>query len=511
MNRGKRAVYNSVASIASQIITMVCGFILPRLILSYFGSSYNGITASVTQFLSISSLLFAGIGGATKASFYKSLAKNDTKQISATVKATEIFMRKIAMIFVAIVIAFSVGYPYLVQNEFDWLFSSSLVLIISISTFVQYYFGITYQLLFQADQRQYVYTLLGGATIVLNTIIAVVLMKLGIGIHGVKLGSTAAYCITPLVLNVMGKKQYHIDKNVEPDFSSISQRWDAFFHQVAWFIHTNTDIAILTICTNTKEISVYSIYYLIAEGIKNVMRSLIVGVEAAFGNIMANHEEETLKEDVMHYETMLHVFSSIIFVAAYVLITPFVQVYTMGVTDVNYIRYTFGHLAIIGEMLYILRSPYEALINAAGHFKQTKKYAFIEVFINLTISIALAKKYGIIGVVIGTVVAISIRNICYGMYVSRNLIHRNCWVLLKRFLVTGLSMVLIIICSQCIHEPEKISYINWVIYAIEITITAIIITTVVNYLFFKRAFIQMLTKLINIAGRMKKTRNKKNP
>ena len=143
MDRGKKALYNSLASAVSQIVTMVCGFILPRLILSTFGSSYNGITASVSQFLSVIALLRAGVGGATRASLYQSLANNDTKRTSATVKATEIFMRKVALIFLGIVTIFAIFYPYLVKDEFEWGFAASLILIISLSTFIQYFFGIT--------------------------------------------------------------------------------------------------------------------------------------------------------------------------------------------------------------------------------------------------------------------------------------------------------------------------------------------------------------------------------
>ena len=137
MSRAKKAVYNSMASALSQIVTLICGLILPRMILGAFGSSYYGITASVSQFLSVIALLRAGVGGATRAALYKSLAQKDIQQISATVKATEIFMRKVALIFLGIVLAFSALYPYLVRNEFEWGFAASLVLIISLSTFVQ--------------------------------------------------------------------------------------------------------------------------------------------------------------------------------------------------------------------------------------------------------------------------------------------------------------------------------------------------------------------------------------
>lgn len=147
MNRGKKAAYNSIASLVAEIIAIICGFVLPRLIISNFGSSYNGLTQSVSQFLSIVALMRAGVGGATRAALYKSLANNNEKQISATILATEHFMRKVALIFAFFVIAFSCVYPLIVRSDFDWFFSATLVLIISLSTFVEYYFGITYQIL----------------------------------------------------------------------------------------------------------------------------------------------------------------------------------------------------------------------------------------------------------------------------------------------------------------------------------------------------------------------------
>lgn len=504
MDRGKKAFYNSIASTCAQVVTMVCGFILPRLILSTFGSSYNGITASVSQFLSVIALLRAGIGGATRASLYKSLAYNDTKKISATVKATEVFMRKIALIFLGIVIMFSVFYPFLVKDEFEWGFAASLILIISLSTFIQYFFGITYQMLFQADQRQYIAAGISTVATVLNTMIAVILIKLGVGIHGVKLGSAAAYSITPFALNYLAKKEYHLDKKARPDFSTINQRWDAFFHQLAGFIHNNTDITLLTVFTNTKEISVYTVYYLVANGLRNMMNTLVVGVESAFGNIIAKKEDETLKKNVVYYETMLHVCCSILFGAALVLVTPFVQVYTKGVVDVNYIRYTFGYLVIIGEMLFVLRSPYEALVNAAGHYKQTKKYAFTEAGINLFLSILMVRQYGLVGVVVGTIIAILFRNLAYGSYVSQEIIHRDLIVFVKRFLVTGLTVISISLISRFLPKPEMTTYWNWVVYAVMVTLLSIVLTVFFNYIFFRNDMFQMLKKVVSILKRVGK-------
>lgn len=53
----KRLIYNTISSLFFQVTTIVCGFILPRLILNAFGSNVNGLVNSITQFLGIISFL----------------------------------------------------------------------------------------------------------------------------------------------------------------------------------------------------------------------------------------------------------------------------------------------------------------------------------------------------------------------------------------------------------------------------------------------------------------------
>ena len=73
---------NTFASLLSQITALVCGFILPRLFLEYYGSSVNGLINSITQFLGVISFLELGVGAVVQSSLYKPLAAQDNNQIS---------------------------------------------------------------------------------------------------------------------------------------------------------------------------------------------------------------------------------------------------------------------------------------------------------------------------------------------------------------------------------------------------------------------------------------------
>ena len=106
-SRFKKAMINTVTELILEVVTAICGFILPRLILSHFGSAYNGITQSVSQFISCVALLKSGIGSVTRAALYKPLAEQDSFTLSAVTNATAQYMRRVALIFSVGVIGFA--------------------------------------------------------------------------------------------------------------------------------------------------------------------------------------------------------------------------------------------------------------------------------------------------------------------------------------------------------------------------------------------------------------------
>ena len=52
-----RIIKNSSLAIIYELIAVLSGLILPRLIMVNFGSAYNGIISSITQFLSFAVLM----------------------------------------------------------------------------------------------------------------------------------------------------------------------------------------------------------------------------------------------------------------------------------------------------------------------------------------------------------------------------------------------------------------------------------------------------------------------
>lgn len=494
--RSKKAAKNIAVNLILQMVTIISGFIVPRYIIVNFGSDINGVIASIAQFLGFISLMEAGVGGVVCASLYKSLVDNDISKISSVLKATEQFFKKIAYIFLVFSIFVAFLFPYLVKSDFDYWFTFSLVIIIGISTFVQYYFGITYQLLLQADQKKYVAASVQIITIILNTILVVALIRMGAGIHAVKLVSTAVFLVRPLFYNVYVKKHYQIDTNCQPDNMALSQKWDALGHHIAYFLYGHTDIIVLTIFTSVGSVSVYSVYLLVIRGLENLITVVTAGVEAGFGNMIAKGEKKTLYRNFNTYEFICYMMSSILFTTAGIMIQSFISIYTKGITDENYYRPIFAIIILLAECIYCIRLPYHNIVKAAGHFKQTRNGAFLEAAVNIILSIVLVQFYGLVGVVIGTLCATIVRTIQYIVYVSNNVIQRSVLQALKKFIIMSLSSIISIILIFSLGlDLYMDNYVSWVLNA-GIVFSIILIIHIISAFIFYRIEIREIISLI---------------
>lgn len=78
----EKLLLNTFAAIVQQVVTLICGFILPRLIISHYGSATNGLISSITQFLAFFSMMEMGVGAVVRSSLYKPLAGHDHDQVS---------------------------------------------------------------------------------------------------------------------------------------------------------------------------------------------------------------------------------------------------------------------------------------------------------------------------------------------------------------------------------------------------------------------------------------------
>lgn len=488
----KKLFLNTVSSLTNEIAALVMSFILPRLILVYYGSDINGLVTSVTQFLSFISLCELGIGPVIKANLYKPLANKDEHSISCIVKSSQKFFRNIALILVVYTIILASFYPRIVSKDFDFLFTASLVLIISISSFAQYYFGMTNQLLLAANQQAYIQLFITSGSLVLNTVLCILLMRAGASIHTVKLTTSLLYAARPICLSIYVHKHFNINKKVTYKEEPIKQKWNGFAQHVATMAQDNTDTVVLTLFSTLSNVSIYGVYHLVVNGIRQLVNTVFTGMTPLIGALIAQDDKERLNKTFNMFEWTIHTLTTIIFTITGLLLLPFVMLYTSGVTDADYFVPAFGILITICGGLRCLQMIYNTVIHSAGHFRETQVASILEPIINISISVVSVWKWGLIGVAIGTIVSLSYRLIYMIFYLHYNVLYHSFKAVIKQFTVDAISVFAIIIATWFCPKFAS-NYLNWTVNAIFICIISAVTILIMNFIFYRRNVIELFS------------------
>lgn len=492
--RGKRLFYNTLSSLVFQVTTIICGFILPRLILSAFGSEVNGLVNSITQFLGIISFLELGVGAVVQSALYKPLAEKRQDDVSEIISSANKFFTRLGQILLAYVIVLVVVYPRFAGKNFGFAYTATLIVAISISSFAQYFFGIVNRLLLTADQRGYIQYNAQTLAVICNTVACFILIQLGCSIQIVKLTTSLIYLLQPFVIYLYVKQHYSIDKKIKYTKEPIPQKWNGIAQHVAAVILDGTDTIVLTLFATLSDVSIYSVYFLVVKGVKQLFMSMTNGITSLIGELWAKQELEELNKTFSWTEWVIHTGTTFVFGLTAILIVPFVRIYTLGIHDANYIQPLFAALIVAANAGHCLRLPYNIIILAAGHYKQTQRNYIVAAVINIVVSVVTVKAWGLIGVAIGTLAAMGYQTIWMAIYDSRNLIKWPFGNFIKQIFVDAITVAIGFFATRML-SLHTVTYISWVFLAIKTSAVWVIIVLVLNFIFYRNKISGLFGKI----------------
>lgn len=493
--RTKITLLNIVTSIVMQIVSIISGLIVPRLILQTFGSDTNGLISSILQFLNYIALVEGGITGVVAANLYRPLVEGDIKKLCSVISTARVFYKKISIIFIFYAIVIGILYPLLVKTDYNKIYIFILTIVLSIGLFLQYMFSLTYTTLLNADKKAYIISITTIILTIANIILTLVIIKVFPDIIVLKLGSALIFALTPLVLGLFVSKHYAIDWNEPIDKSLIEQRWNGFAINLAFFIHGSTDITLLTFLSDLRTVSVYSVYFLVISKICVLVHSITSSIEPTIGQAYAKNDHILLNHKMDQFEFTTLIVTYFFFILTGLLITPFVMFYTNGINDANYEQPLFGTILVMAEAVYTLRAPHVSLAYSANKFKDITASAYIEAAINIVFSMVFIQKLGLVGVAIGTLMGMLYRGVFHIYFTSKLVPSRTPWRYYRKILIFLIPTVLsVLICVYIFPISEVSLYIlikKAVIYSC-ISVSLFMITSLIFYKNEIRHFISYL-------------------
>ena len=494
--RNKKFAKNGVWSLIQQVIAAICGLLLPQLILSRYGSSVNGVLASITQFLSFITLLQGGVGTVARIAFYKPLAEKSDKEISVAYKTVGNFFKRFAIIFTIYLILLAFFYPIAFDTEFSYQYVFWLVIVVGLASVSEFFWGQASQLLLYSDQKGYIYSIAQVLCLIVSTGLCCMLITRGASIHIVKLVYSLIFTIRPLALFLAVKKLYRIDSSVCENKNLLSQRNSALIRHIAFYIHTSTDVMVLTVFMNSLWVSVYSVHRYVVSCLSTFLTSILGNTEVVFGDMFAKNEKDSLRKYIPVYDLLTKYLSIVVYSTCIILISSFVQIYTKNVHDISYYYPLFAVLLVSGEMIYCMGITYQNVYIAAGHIKKTEWIAVTEALINILISIILVRNHGIVGVAIGTLVAMSFKTMANIFYMQKNVFKLKIAYLIKSNLVSFFCCFTVCAFFMNIVNYIPNTYIEFFLYAGIVFFIVCLFTAIIYFLCFKQYTISIVKKVL---------------
>lgn len=501
MNRTKKFFYNSFFTALLQIVITIVGIILPAVMLECYGSEINGLVSSITQFISYFNLVEAGLANAAVYALYKPLAEKNNDKINKILSTTKKLYFQVGYIFIFLVLGLAVIYPLLVEiSSLSYFNIFILVIILGSSGFLDFFLLAKYRALLTADQNVYIISISSIIYYILNTIIIIVLAKLNFNIVFVRFFAVFAIIVRSLILYFYTKHKYNFIKYSEStDNKLLNKRWDALYLQFLGTVQNGAPIILLTVFSNLFNVSIYSIYNMILNGINNLLSIFTTSLSSSFGEIIVKDKLEKLQEVYKEFEYIFYDVLILIYTLTFILIMPFIALYTNDITDVNYYIPLLGTLFVLNGLLYNLKTPQGMLVISAGLYKETKMQSTIQALIIIVFGIILTPKFGISGMMIASILSNLYRVVDLLFFIPKNLtklpIKNTFYRQLKVFL---LGIIIIILTNKLSFKINN--YLEWLIYALLSGITSCIVILIFDLIFEKSNLKKLYNRFKSVIG-----------
>lgn len=482
--RAKKSFINLIFNIIQQFIGIIIGFILPPLIVSNYGSSINGLISTIKQIVTYAQTTGAGIASAGTYVMYDPIAKKDYKTLSGIFTAVKKMFIKAGNITSLIILMVAIIYPLFVRNDVDMLTTMCLVIMLGACGVSEFYFIGKYQALLSADQKNYIVAIAQSVGNILNLIVSVILIRCSCNIILVETGAMLVYITRVTLLRVYFIKHYkYIDDKKKPLTNKITQRRDAVVHEITALIVNNSSIVLVSLFIGLKQASVLSVYLLIFGGLNAICSIFSNAIYASFGDVIAKKEDKILQNAFDIYECSFIYMIFVIYVITYLMLMPFISIYTKNMTDISYYLPILGTLYVITGLANNIKIPARTLVIACGKFKETKKYSFIEAILNVISQIILINILGIYGAVIGCLISSVYRMFNFIRYTNKEILNIKNNRVYKRIIICSVVGVFIILAINNIIKFNILNYIMWFKYAIIIGVIVIIIYFIIALIF----------------------------
>jgi O-antigen/teichoic acid export membrane protein len=393
-------------------------------------------------------------------------------------------------VYTILILIVSFIYPLFIIGDIDYITMVGLMIVVSVSGASEFFVVGRCRSLLYAHQRVYISSIIQASSIILSLGCALVLIKLNYRIIVVQLSISAVYIFRAIGLELYVRKEYpeySNYKHYKPINKAVEKKNDALIHQITGLISTGSQSIVLSVIVGLEATSVFVVYNIVFSGLFSICSNINTAITPSLGRTIAVGDRTKLKKQFNIVEVCFFSIAAFIFAVCAVMIIPFVSLYTRG-TDINYIDPLMALFFVVYTTCNVLKLPGQAIINASGHFKETRWRAIIEASSCLVLSIIFTLLWGRIGVLVGTSCSMVWRCIDIIVYANNRILNQSNKKSLFR-LVRAFVVIFIIWFLFRQLDVTLSNYMQWVCAAMLVALITIFII-LINVIVFDRSTIK---------------------
>lgn len=497
--RSKYSLYNALSAVGLTLVNGLLGIVVTKQVISYYGSDFNGLNSTANQIVNVLLLLEGGFTLASNVALFAPLSQQDYKVINGILEATRKKFRRIGILFLFVGIVLAILYAFIVNSGLTKGLIVSVIVMTVVPQAFNLFYTSTYRVLLQAQQKEYIANVFSIVTIGMGHIVNLIVIALEGKMWMIRMSVMVFAFINSILISVFVRRENnYVDFCVRERNDLIKGTKDVLIQKITGVIYNSAPIVFLSISPagGTMLASVYALYNSIFIMIKSLIHAFIDAPRLGMGQLLSEKKRDDVWEVYKQYEYLAFIIIFIFMVTTCILVLPFIKIYSVGITDIEYYDKSIAVLMILISAIEMLHIPSGHLINMAGEFKISKRYQSIACILLIVTVFMGGNIYGIRGMLMGILVTAVVLAILEMKYIHTVFFVGKSSELLKMLL--PLLIVGTLICVIALNVDFQIrNYIEFIIYGVIFFGVNGIISVVITVLFSNKLF-------LSLYGRVKK-------
>ena len=419
-SRLENSLRNTVAGIASQILSMILGLAVRTVFIRSLSAEYLGVNGLFSNILTMLSLAEMGVGAAIVFNMYKPLAEGDELQVAKLMNLYRKAYTVIGIVVAGIGLCLAPYLGVIIRDQPD-IPQLMLIYLLYLANTVSSYFFAYRRSIFTADQRERVIKECNMITITIRSIIQIVVLLIWKDFIAYLLIQIVCTFCENVFISLYADRCYPFLNKFRSEELNKSKKDEIFNNIKATFVYklggvvlNGTDNIIISAINGVTSVGLLSNYTLLTGSVETFLNGVNHSITGSIGNYIAIEDTDSHERLLINTTFINFILYGVVFVGSVGVLNPLVEWWA----GKNYLLST-ATIIVHCFNIYISGTITSVWTFRAtmGLFKYGKWRPLFSAIINVVVSIWWGREFGLIGVLLGTTFTRVVTNLWYDPWI----------------------------------------------------------------------------------------------